>query len=394
MWFRVGIKCIIEHCSQSQDTETTLYYLQSRYYNSELDRFLNADAFASTGKNPLDNNMFAYCGNNPVMGYDPTGTVDWGTFMEGASLMGVGATAIVTAVVIVSGGACVPLLVAAGATFVAGGMTLANGAAEVMESTTGYNYMRDGVYNGNEGFYEGQKVIFETVAGTGTMAISAASGSPNLCFIAGTAILISNGVKNIEEIQPGDCVWSWDETTGDVELKKVVETYVNETDELVHVFVNGEEIVTTPAHPFYSPVKGWTDAVHLRAGDILVLVNGEYAVVEKVQHEILEVSVTVYNFQVEDYHTYYVTDVGILVHNECGKPKAPKEIGKRYIDNNNIDAHAFKQKAGKIPRGQLSKYDIYQDTANNHRLWVGRKDGRDWRETIFVFSDLLEKWVK
>ncbi len=68
-------------------------------------------------------------------------------------------------------------------------------------------------------------------------------------------------------------------------------------------------------HPFYSPVKGWSDAVQLRAGDILVLVNGEYVVVEKVQHEILEAPVTVYNFQVEDFHTYYITIAGVLVHN-------------------------------------------------------------------------------
>ena len=92
---------------------------------------------------------------------------------------------------------------------------------------------------------------------------------------------------------------------------------VNETNELIHVSVNGEEIVATPAHPFYSPVKGWTEAAHLRAGDILVLVNGEYVVVEKVQHEILEAPVTVYNFQVEGCHTYYVSDAGVLVHNKC-----------------------------------------------------------------------------
>ena len=97
-----------------------------------------------------------------------------------------------------------------------------------------------------------------------------------------------------------------------------METYVNETDELTHVWVNGEEITTTPGHPFYSPVKGWTDAANLRAGDILVLVNGEYVVVEKIQHELLESPVKVYNFQVEDYHTYYVSDNGVLVHNTCG----------------------------------------------------------------------------
>ncbi len=82
------------------------------------------------------------------------------------------------------------------------------------------------------------------------------------------------------------------------------------------MFVEGEEIICTPSHPFYSPVKGWTDAVHLRAGDILVLVNG---VVEKVQHELLESPVKVYNFQVADDHTYYVSDAGVLVHNSCKK---------------------------------------------------------------------------
>ena len=54
----------------------------------------------------------------------------------------------------------------------------------------------------------------------------------------------------------------------------------------------------------------------MRAGDILVLVNGEYVVVEKIQHELLESPVKVYNFQVADYHTYYVAS-GVLVHNNC-----------------------------------------------------------------------------
>lgn len=53
----------------------------------------------------------------------------------------------------------------------------------------------------------------------------------------------------------------------------------------------------------------------------MLLVNGEYVVVEKVQHELLENPVTVYNFQVEDYHTYYVSDSGVLVHNACSAPR-------------------------------------------------------------------------
>ncbi len=55
------------------DRETGLYYLQSRYYNPEVGRFINADAYASTGQGILSNNMFAYCLNNPVNMLDSTG---------------------------------------------------------------------------------------------------------------------------------------------------------------------------------------------------------------------------------------------------------------------------------------------------------------------------------
>ena len=56
------------------DAETELYYLQSRYYNPEWGRFLNAGALVSTGQGELGNNMFAYCGNNPVCRKDICGT--------------------------------------------------------------------------------------------------------------------------------------------------------------------------------------------------------------------------------------------------------------------------------------------------------------------------------
>ena len=58
------------------DTETGLYYLQSRYYDPTTARFLNADSFASTGQGILGNNMFAYCRNNPVVRIDINGTAD------------------------------------------------------------------------------------------------------------------------------------------------------------------------------------------------------------------------------------------------------------------------------------------------------------------------------
>jgi len=55
------------------DSETGLYYLQSRYYNPEWGRFINADVLVSTGQGLHSHNMFAYCNNNPVNYSDSNG---------------------------------------------------------------------------------------------------------------------------------------------------------------------------------------------------------------------------------------------------------------------------------------------------------------------------------
>lgn len=55
------------------DKETKLYYLNSRYYNPEWCRFINADGHVSTGQGLNGNNMFCYCGNNPVGKSDVNG---------------------------------------------------------------------------------------------------------------------------------------------------------------------------------------------------------------------------------------------------------------------------------------------------------------------------------
>ena len=55
------------------DTETGLYYLQSRYYNPVWGRFINADSILGSNKDVSKYNLFVYCGNNPVNFSDPTG---------------------------------------------------------------------------------------------------------------------------------------------------------------------------------------------------------------------------------------------------------------------------------------------------------------------------------
>lgn len=59
--------------SYYQDTETGLYYLMSRYYDSVTHRFINADGYFQAGTSILDGNTFAYCANNPVSHSDTNG---------------------------------------------------------------------------------------------------------------------------------------------------------------------------------------------------------------------------------------------------------------------------------------------------------------------------------
>ena len=55
------------------DSDLRMYYLQSRYYDPVIGRFINADGYISTGQGLTGYNMFAYCGNNPVMNVDYSG---------------------------------------------------------------------------------------------------------------------------------------------------------------------------------------------------------------------------------------------------------------------------------------------------------------------------------
>lgn len=57
------------------DEENGCFYLQSRYYAPGIGRFLNADDidYLDLGNTPISCNLFAYCENNPVVGFDPTG---------------------------------------------------------------------------------------------------------------------------------------------------------------------------------------------------------------------------------------------------------------------------------------------------------------------------------
>jgi Pretoxin HINT domain len=144
------------------------------------------------------------------------------------------------------------------------------------------------------------------------------------CFVAGTEILTSEGEKKIEDIQVGDWVVADDpNTVGEIEYKQVLDTFVRHTDKLVDLYIDGEVISTTGEHPFWTPDKGWVEAKDLTVGSLVQTSDGLIIDVDRVDKR--EGDFTVYNFKVEGFHTYFVSEQHILVHNaDC------EDVAKLY----------------------------------------------------------------
>ena len=358
------------YCSEYFDAETETYYLRARYYNPANGRFTQQDAWAFMDPtDPLTLNLYTYCANNPVLYVDPSGNA-WYHWALGAVIVAACAVAVVATAGGAAAGIAAVASVASGTAAATAASTVAAGAfigSATVYGTAALYAAGNSSLESPEAFIEdfNEQGNWGTVAGTAGGAIiggaygyavyrDSVSQSANnttsklkqpsnsqqngqnssnggVCFVAGTLISTFSGQKSIENVQTGDQVWAADPATGEVELKSVARTFVNESNELIHVYVAGEEILTTPSHPFWVPEKGWTSAIQLRAGDILVLLNGEYVVVEKIQHEILESPISVYNFEVEDYHTYFVGDSAVFVHNACSDTKYMSNQEKNQI---------------------------------------------------------------
>ena len=326
------------------DSELGMYYLQSRYYDPAIGRFINSDGQLNGGL--LGYNQFAYCANNPVMNVDPNGHAWWhwalaATVVVACAVATVatcgGFAAAATAVGLVASGvaAATPAATMAAGAFVFS--SVAFGAA-AMDAAVNSSSVEEFMDNGNWGTVVGVvgAAAWGELAGLQMYRMQNSNPNPSsksvtsspcdgTCFVAGTLVETENGSLPIEQVTAGMLVYATDPETGETELKEVVNSFVRESSELVHITVNGEEITTTPTHPFWVPQKGWTDAIDLRAGDRLQLLNGVYVIIEQVQHELLETPVTVYNFEVDDFHTYYITESQILVHNaNCDKMGKPK----------------------------------------------------------------------
>ena len=187
--------------------------------------------------------------------------------------------------------------------------------------------------------YDKSNVTYDDYPGGERIDASSPKGgakSGGGCFTAGTKVKTSDGEKNIEDIEVGDEVYAYDVQTGETGVKKVVRTYIHDAEKLVYVTVDGETIEATTNHPFYVEGYGFRQAEDLKPGYILILLDGSRKYVEDIHIEELSEAIKVYNFEVEDWHTYFVGEQGVLVHNNCGEniPEGGSEFApsKIYYD--------------------------------------------------------------
>jgi RHS repeat-associated protein len=125
------------------------------------------------------------------------------------------------------------------------------------------------------------------------------------CFVAGTRLLTPDGDKPIELLRPGDLVLSRSEhdMEGSVEGRPVVDTFVR-VALILELHVGNRAIRTTVEHPFYVAGRGWVAATHLCPGEFLCSHDGSLWPLDRIvaTRELA----TVYNVQVDEYHTYFV----------------------------------------------------------------------------------------
>ena len=149
---------------------------------------------------------------------------------------------------------------------------------------------------------------------------------PPACFVAGTMILTALGLVAIETIKAGDRVISMNPENFEKSEKLVLETYKREVPKLVHLTIQNEQISTTVDHPFYVKERGFINAGELKMGDMVLTASGKNFPIDRVCVEMLEKLEKVYNFQVEDFHTYFVGMLEVWVHNANCKVYADGEI--------------------------------------------------------------------
>jgi hypothetical protein len=135
------------------------------------------------------------------------------------------------------------------------------------------------------------------------------------CFAGETPVWTVDGVKRIDELQPGEKVWAFDEELQQTVPRQILKVLQNRTVHFYDVRVGNSTIQATGNHPFWVEDRSeWIAARHLKAGMKLKHLNGQIISIESINlREGLHSNT--YNLSIDKNHNYFV-GAGVLVHNE------------------------------------------------------------------------------
>jgi RHS repeat-associated protein len=355
--------------SKQRDVESGLDYFGSRYYASSQGRFTGVDPLMSSAElgMPQTWNRYAYVLNNPLVIVDPNGEgwvwidgkAGWDASINsqkdlddnpyykkrGAKFIPYGYIGTIV------GGRFDGRQVLLG---VGGAMILMKPQAKEIKEIEWYGgdgekflyaYFKFAVENAVLGFVGAKAVdAVEALvalarakrAGKAAVELLEAAQKQGVCFEGGTSVATSEGDKPIEEIKEGDLVLSGDPICEESSYERVIKVFVRTARDVLDIRVGGVKISCTSEHPFWVEGEGWKAARELKPGTRLLTKNGKAARVERVGERKGEYKV--YNLHVERLHSYYVSELGVLAHNQicaaggggAGSWKSVKEFGHTF----------------------------------------------------------------
>ncbi len=208
-----------------------------------------------------------------------------------------------------------------------------------------------GAYYDQYNIWSSDKSLIDKLQASGVsliLGVFAAKGATQVCFPAGTQVHTRDGLVNIEDLQIGDPVLTYNEQTEEQEYKAIQQIHVRYTLQMMAIELpNGEVLEVTPEHRFYSNGE-WVEAMSLEVGDTLQTLSGVYTTISGIEN--FPKHQKVYNFDIADNENYYVTEDGLLVHNGYGssdgfkleediqnaldKADIPNNRGLKYFDDN------------------------------------------------------------
>jgi len=328
------------YAGERYDGDLGLYYLRARYLNPATGRFWSMDSYEGSQFDPASLHKYNYCHGNPVNGVDPSGhefsligtSISTCTAMYMAAtyngvIAGIGNSMIFTIEGVMLGKAQNQILMdfILDETGVQTAIDLAEAGIDIANSikdwAVGHSENEDA---GTLGDLAVLHLHFETavlplLVNDSDYTETDLDYQDPQCFAAGTMVLTEEGLREIEKVEVGTLVWAYDVATSNRVLKPVTSTFKRQREESLEIQLNDETVQVTAEHPFFVLGKGWLRAGQLRKGDKLLPFDAENTVVVQSSGSIPG-GITVYNFEVQDLHDYFITAEGSLVHNRSWLP--------------------------------------------------------------------------